>query len=189
MYQYVSNPHVERPKRKPSLTVELLKTSSIGDLPKLSRSRQCSSHSHERFTMWMGQKTRLESLSDMSNYEFDKGTRRKSRHSLSPISGTHASFSGTHGCTTFSHRSTGERAQSTDHHGLLSPSSGSWQGGGGRRPLHRSTEPMWPRSGPLRLQRNERQKIWRYLRSIAATQWFSPKKPPIDFRRHNLRIT
>jgi hypothetical protein len=85
MYQYVSNPHVGRPKRKLSLTVELLKTSLIGDLPKLSRSRQRSSHDHEKFTMWMGWKTRLESLSDMSSYEFDKERKKGSRRSLSPI--------------------------------------------------------------------------------------------------------
>jgi hypothetical protein len=128
MYQYVSNCHVGRPKRKLSLTAELLKTSSIGDSPKLSKSRQCSSHDHEKFTMWMGRKTKLESLNDMSNYEFDKGTRKRSRHSSSPILEIHASFLDTHGCTTFSRRSTGERAQSVDHHGLWSPSSGSWQG-------------------------------------------------------------
>jgi hypothetical protein len=138
--------------------------------------------------MWMGRKTRLEPSSSMSNYEFNKETKKGSRHSLSPILGTHASFSGTHGCTTSSRRLTGEGAQSTDHHGLWSPSSGSWQGGGERRPLRKSTEPMWPRNGPLKPRRNEHQRMWKYWRSIAAMQWFSLKKPPIDSCRHDLRI-
>jgi hypothetical protein len=132
MYQYILNPHAEQPKRKLLLTVELPKTSSTGGLPRPSRSRQCSSHTHERFTMWMGWKTRLGSLSGMLNCTFDKETRKGSRHSSSPILGTHASFLGTHGCTTFSHRLTGEKARLMDPCRPLSPSSGSWHDDGER---------------------------------------------------------
>jgi hypothetical protein len=130
MYQYVLNPHMERPKRKLSLTAELLKTSSTGGLPKPSRSRQCSSHDHEKFIMWMGWKTKLELLNGMSNYAFDRETGKGSRHSSSPILGTHISFSGTPGCTTFSRRSTGERVRLMDPHGHWNPSSGSWHDDG-----------------------------------------------------------
>jgi hypothetical protein len=124
MYQYVLNPHVERPKRKLSLTAELQKTSLIGGLPRPSKSRQRSSHAHERSTMWMGWKTRLESLRGMSNCAFDKETEKGSRRFSSPTLGTHVSFLGTPGCTTFNHRSTGERAQLTGPHGHSSLSSG-----------------------------------------------------------------
>jgi hypothetical protein len=51
MCQYVLNRHAEWLKRKLLLTVELPKTSLIGDLQKHSKSRQRSSHAHKRFIM------------------------------------------------------------------------------------------------------------------------------------------
>jgi hypothetical protein len=179
---------MEQPKRKLSLTVELLKTSSTGDWPKPSESRQCSSHAHKRFIMWMGQKTRLELLSDMSSCAFDKETRKGSRHSSSPILENRASFLGTPGCTTFNRRSTGEKAQLTGPCGPSNPSSGSWHDNGERRPLHRSTAQTWPRNGPLKQPRNARQKTRRSLRSIATTRWYFLKWRPTNFRCRDLRI-